>query len=140
MAAYNFLGKHSHSIDSKKRVAIPAKFRQQLPEGDVYITTLPEGCLVVYPKSEWEGFLEGSLGKLDPLSQADRKTKREIVSKAGAFPLDKQGRINLNSDQMKETGIRKGVLFVGAINCFEIWSREKWEAEEASVGEEEERQ
>ncbi|MHB1002870.1 MAG: division/cell wall cluster transcriptional repressor MraZ, partial [Thermoleophilia bacterium] len=50
MAAYNFLGQHLHTLDSKKRVAIPAKYRQQLPEGQVYVTTLPEGCLAVYPQ------------------------------------------------------------------------------------------
>ena len=137
MAAFNFLGQHLHSLDSKKRVAIPARFRQQLPEGQVYVTTLPEGCLAVYPQSEWDDFLNDSLGKLDPLSRSARRTKRNISGNAEPSIPDKQGRITISGKQMGQAGINKEVIFVGAINCFEIWGKERWEAEEALAGEEE---
>jgi MraZ protein len=136
MAAFNFLGQHSHSLDSKKRVAIPAKFRQQLPEGNVFITTLPEGCLAVYPESEWNDLVNDNLGKLDPLSRVDRKMKRNLTSNAESGAPDKQGRVTISSKQLELAEIKKEVVFVGAINCFEIWSKKKWEAEEASTGEE----
>jgi MraZ protein len=138
MAAYNFLGQHSHSLDTKKRVAIPAKYRQQLPEGQVFITTLPEGCLAVYPQSEWDSLVNENLGKLDPLSRSDRRMKRSLTSSADACVPDKQGRITISSKQKKRAGIKKEVVFVGSINSFEVWSKEKWAAEEASADEEEE--
>lgn len=137
MAAYNFLGQHLHTLDSKKRVAIPAKFRQQLPEGQIYVTKLPEGCLAVYPQSEWDTFLNESLGKLDPLSRSARRIKREISSNAETSTPDKQGRITISSNHLEQAGIRKEVVFVGALNCFEVWDRDRWEAEEAVSGEEE---
>src|ERR1700694_924058 len=47
-----FLGTYRHSVDAKGRVAIPARFREQLPSGTV-ISKGAEGCLQVYPPQEW---------------------------------------------------------------------------------------
>lgn len=131
MAAFDFLGQHLHSLDSKNRVAIPAKFRQQLPEGPVFITALPEGCLSVYPKSEWDEFVRQSMERLDPLSREARRTKRGISANAEPCIPDKQGRVTLTAKQLEQAGIAREVVFAGAINSFEIWSRDRWEAEEA---------
>jgi MraZ protein len=64
--------------------------------------------------------------------------KRNLTSTADACAPDKQGRISISSKQMKRAEIKKEVVFVGAINCFEVWGKEKWEAEEATASEEEE--
>jgi len=115
-------------------VAIPAKFRQQLPEGPVYVTALSEGCLAVYPQSEWDDLVRQSLERLDPLSRNGRRTKRGLSSSAEQSIPDKQGRITISGKHLQQAGIGKEVVFVGAINCFEIWSKERWEAEEALAG------
>ncbi|MHB0916107.1 MAG: division/cell wall cluster transcriptional repressor MraZ [Thermoleophilia bacterium] len=134
MAAYNFLGQHLHTLDSKKRVAIPAKYRQQLPEGQVYVTTLPEGCLAVYPQSEWDDLVHESIGRLDPLPPEARRIRRGLSSHAEPCTPDKQGRITITTNQLEQTGIDKEVVFAGSINYFEIWSKDRWEIEESLAG------
>lgn len=134
MAAYNFLGQHLHSLDSKNRVAIPAKYRQQLPEGQIYVTILPEGCLAAYPQSEWDNLVHESLGKLDPLSPEARRTRRGLSSHAEPSTPDKQGRITITANQLEQAGIDKEVVFAGSINYFEIWSKDRWEIEESLAG------
>src|SRR5204862_512573 len=47
-----FLGTYRHSVDAKGRVAIPARFREQLPSGTV-ISKGAEACLQVYPPQDW---------------------------------------------------------------------------------------
>ena len=61
-----FIGEHSHTIDTKGRLSIPAKFRRDLAKG-VIITRGLDHCLFLYPKNEWEKIAE-QLAKL-PISQ-----------------------------------------------------------------------
>ncbi|MCL6640969.1 MAG: hypothetical protein K6T92_06305 [Candidatus Rokubacteria bacterium] len=48
-----FLGEHQHSLDTKGRVILPARFRDQL-EGGAVIAKALDGCLAVYPIAEFE--------------------------------------------------------------------------------------
>jgi MraZ protein len=139
MSAYRFLGNYTHSIDSKKRVAIPAKFRQQLPEGKkVIITRQPEGCLAVFPEDEFELQIFSKLDDLDQLSGRNRRTVRDWSGNAYDGDVDKQGRINLGNIDLKKVGIKKEVVFVGAYRRFEIWAHDAWEEYEAAGWEDEE--
>ena len=50
-------GEYNHSIDSKGRLIIPAKFREIL--GDSFVITKGlDNCLFVYPDNEWKLFEE----------------------------------------------------------------------------------
>ena len=48
-----FLGEFQHSIDSKGRIAIPARFRSKIERGAV-LTRGVETCLFVYTLETWE--------------------------------------------------------------------------------------
>lgn len=48
-----FIGEYNHSLDTKNRIIIPAKFREELGKNFVLTKGL-DGCLYVYPKSQWE--------------------------------------------------------------------------------------
>src|SRR4030042_5094335 len=65
-----FIGEYTYSIDEKKRLAIPAKFRQLLGKQAV-ITRGLDNCLFLYPAKEWK-ILAQKLSKL-PLAQADAR-------------------------------------------------------------------
>ena len=61
-----FMGEYNHTIDTKGRLIIPAKFREQL--GNEFVVTKGlDGCLFVFPMNEWELF-EQKLRTL-PLTQ-----------------------------------------------------------------------
>lgn len=119
-----FLGEYSYSIDDKKRLAIPAKFRQQLGKKAV-ITRGLDNCLFLYPLKEWAKLAE-KLSKL-PISQADaRGFSRIMLAGAMEVDLDALGRI-LVPDYLKQyASLVKKVIIAGLYNRIEVWDEEKW--------------
>ena len=119
------IGQYEHTIDAKKRLALPAKFRGEL--GDkVIITRGIEGCLAVYTEKEWK-IMSDKLGGLT-ISQAEaRSFTRMILAGAMEVSLDKLGRI-LVPDYLKDyAGLKKNVVICGLSNRLEIWDADKWE-------------
>ncbi len=119
-----FMGEYNHTIDTKGRLIIPSKFREQL--GDEFIVTKGlDGCLFVFPKNEWQIF-EEKLRTL-PLTQKNaRKFTRFFVAGATICEVDKQGRILLPQTLREFAGLEKDVILAGNLNRIEIWSRENW--------------
>lgn len=138
MSQYSFWGHYSHSLDSKNRVAIPAKFRSQITDGKVIVTRHWGGCLVVFPESEWQRIIGEELSKLNPISdQQSLRIERMYYSNAFPCEVDKQGRIMLSAHHLKQAGIGREVYFKGLHNKFEIWDPQRWEAWEQTEFEKE---
>jgi MraZ protein len=119
-----FIGEYVYSIDEKKRLAIPVKFRKDL--GKIAIVTRGlEECLFLYPQSEWKKLVD-KLKKL-PLSQSDaRGFVRLMLSGAMEINIDNLGRI-LIPDYLKDYAkLKKRVVLTGVLNRIEIWDEEKW--------------
>jgi len=128
------IGQYEHTIDAKKRLALPAKFRGEL--GDkIIITRGIEGCLAVYTEAEWK-IMSDKISTLT-ISQAEaRSFTRMILAGAMEVSLDKLGRI-LVPDYLKNyAGLKKNVVICGLSNRLEIWDSEKWETykQEAEKG------
>lgn len=120
-----FLGEYSHSIDTKGRIIVPAKFRDEL--GEKFIVTKGlDGCLYIYTMEEWAAF-EDKLGSL-PAGKADiRKLVRFFLSSASETEVDKQGRILIQPKHREYAALEKDVILAGVGRKIEIWSKEKWE-------------
>lgn len=120
-----FIGEYKHTIDTKKRLSLPYKFRGELGKG-VIVTRGFEKCLVVYSQKEWKEVME-ELRKL-PTSRAEsRKFNRIVLGGAVEVNLDKLGRI-LIPDYLKEyAGLKKNITVCGLSNKLEIWDAQKWE-------------
>lgn len=116
-----FMGQYEHSIDTKGRVIIPAKYREELGENFV-VTRGLDGCLFLYPQAEWQNFVE-KLQKL-PSNQNTRKMQRQFLSKAMEVVLDKQGRILVSSLLREIAALKKDIVFVGMMNRVEVWDKE----------------
>jgi len=119
-----FIGEYTYSIDEKKRVAIPSKFRKILDKKAV-ITRGLDRCLFLYPLKEWEKMAE-KLSRL-PLSQSEaRGFVRVMLAGAMDVSLDNLGRI-LIPDYLKEyAGLKKKVVVAGLYNRIEIWDEGRW--------------
>lgn len=119
------IGQYNHTIDAKKRLALPVKFRGELG-GQVVVTKGVENCLVVYTQKEWE-IMSAKLANL-PVSQGEaRSFTRHLLASAMEIELDKLGRMLL-PDYLKEYGaLKKNVVICGLSNRLEIWDAEKWE-------------
>ena len=121
-----FLGEFGHTIDPKKRLAIPAKFRAELGTRAV-LTIGFDTCLSLYPMKEWEKLAE-KLNSL-PLSQPNaRSLARFMLSGAMEVELDNLGRVLL-PDYLKDyAGLKKEAIVTGVFNRIEVWDKTKWRA------------
>jgi MraZ protein len=126
-----FLGEYTYSIDEKKRLAIPSKFRRSLGQKAV-VTRGLDSCLFLYSLKEWE-ILAGKLSKL-PLTQADaRGFARLMLAGAMEGDFDKLGRI-LVPDYLKEyASLQKKVVVAGVYNRIEIWDEGKWNSYKTKI-------
>lgn len=119
-----FIGEYSHSIDPKKRLAVPSKFRADL-KNKVVITRGLDKCLFVYPMKVWQE-IAGKLGTLPVGEAATRSFIRLQLAGAADVELDKQGRV-LIPDYLKQyAGLNKNVVIAGIYNRLEVWDDKKW--------------
>ena len=122
-----FVGKFNNSIDSKSRLIVPAKFREELGGRCVVAKSLDE-CLTIYPVDEWRKLAD----KLDELPRSNprtRKVKRHYFSSAAECDVDKQGRMKIPQDLAEYAGIDKDLVTIGSNRTIEIWSKENWHEE-----------
>ena len=119
-----FIGEYSHTIDEKRRLAIPSKFRKDLGKKAV-ITRGLDSCLFVFPAEEWDSLAQ-KLGAL-PLGQSDaRGFIRLILAGAMDVSCDSLGRI-LVPDYLKEyASLGKQVVVTGVLNRLEVWDEALW--------------
>lgn len=120
-----FMGEYNHTIDAKGRIIVPAKFRETL--GEEFVVTLGlDGCLFVYPNEEWLTFINDL--KALPGNKEARQLQRYFMAGAANLEVDKQGRILIPSKLREHAGLDKDVVFVGVLSKIEIWSKERWDA------------
>jgi len=120
-----FIGEYIYSIDDKKRMAIPAKFRKDLGTGGVITKGIDE-CLVLYPTKEWGEIVE-KLQNLPAAKGEARAFVRIMLSGAIDVKFDKLGRILLPDYLKKYAQLKKNVTVVGLGNRIELWDKKNWE-------------
>ena len=119
-----FIGEFHHTIDDKKRLIIPSKFREEL--GNEFIITRGiENCLYVYSKTSWDGITD-KLGTLPFTKKNARNFNRFFLSGATIAEFDKNGRVLITSPQLSYAEITKECVIIGVGDRLEIWSLEKW--------------
>lgn len=119
-----FIGEYEHTLDTKGRIIIPSKFREDLGEEFVMTKGL-DNCLFVYPKSEWS-VLEEKLKTL-PLTNRDaRAFIRFFFAGASECSLDKQGRVTIPGNLRKHSKLEKDAIVIGVSTRMEIWSKDEW--------------
>ncbi len=123
-----FVGKFQNSIDSKSRIIVPAKFRDEL-DGSCVIAKSLDRCLTIYPRDQWEKFVSEKLEVLPTGNPQARKLRRHFYSSAAECDVDKQGRITVPQELKDYAGIEKDLITVGSYNTIEVWSKEYWKAE-----------
>lgn len=119
-------GKYKHSLDTKNRLIIPSRLKEQL--GDT-ITILrgSDKCLTVYSAEEWEKYAQ----KISELPKTQvRALTRYLYSNSLEVKPDAQGRIMLPEEMLQYACITKNIITVGCGKYVEIWSEEVWEEQQ----------
>ena len=125
-----FKGSKNVSLDSKGRVAIPSRYRDQLvvdADGCLVQTLNPlDHCLWLYPLPEWE-LVEEKLADLSDFNEQSRRIKQMMRGNATDCKLDAHGRILIPAELRDYAQISKHAVIMGQGNKFEIWNKTSWE-------------
>lgn len=120
-----FLGEFTHSLDSKGRLTIPAKFRDQLVDGLVVTRNPLDQCLLLMPMPEWAALSE----RVKALPLANRQSaqlRRFLFSAAEDLRPDKQGRILVSPRLRSYAHVGDEMLVIGMDNYIELWDPQQW--------------
>ena len=126
-----FLGEHTHTIDDKGRLTIPAKYRASLAKGMV-VTRGFDQNLMIFPIDGWEE-LAARIAERPLSDESVRSFRRRVFSGAMDLTSDKQGRILLPQYLRDFAGINGEVVVAGMFNYLEIWSTDGWEGIRTSI-------
>ena len=121
------------SIDSKGRLAIPAKYRDQLlsqNEVNITVTRDPQyPALKIYPGSIWSS-ISRELQSLQGLDPIVRNLQWTILGNANVCTFDPRSRmlVLLSSELREYAEISKSskVSIIGMGNKFEVWNEKNW--------------
>ena len=119
-----FIGEYSHTIDTKGRLSMPARFREMLGEQFIVTKGLDQS-LFVYPIDEWT-VLENKLKQLPLTNQNARAFVRFFFAGATECELDQQGRIRIPANLREHADLEKEVVVIGVGTRLEIWSQQVW--------------
>lgn len=121
-----FLGEYLHSVDTKGRLAIPARYRSKIERGAV-VTRGVERCLLVFTMEAWEQKAR-ELAAANMDARQRRYVERTHFGSAAECELDAQGRIVLPPALRRYAGLNGEARIVGAHERFELWSPASWDA------------
>lgn len=122
----SFVGSYKHSLDAKKRIFIPSKFRDDLGD-EFYITRKFDTYLSIYTADEWQLYVE----KIERLPESEAVEIQDfLLGAAQKCTPDSSGRIILDDQLAKHAGISKNVVFVGVGKQIRIWAEEIWSQRE----------
>lgn len=120
-----FIGEYQHALDTKNRMIIPSKFREELGTSFVLTKGL-DGCLYAYPLNEWDT-IQNKMKALPFTNKDARAFTRFFFSGASEIETDKQGRALIPQNLIEYAGIAKEIVTIGVSTKIEIWSKEKWQ-------------
>ncbi len=125
------IGEYQHTLDPKKRLSLPAKFRSEVGP-KVVVTRGLDQCLFLFSQSSWAQ-IAAKLESL-PMGQTDtRGIARFILAGAVEIEVDSAGRI-LIPDFLKEfAGLGVEVVLTGVADRVEIWNKKTWSTYKARI-------
>ena len=126
-----FLGQYEHAIDEKGRITIPSKFREDLGSS-IYVTQGLDGNLQAFPPDLFN-IMANQVRSLSYLDANSRKLRRILFANAEKTSFDSAGRILLPAFLRETANLKDLALVVGSGEYFEIWSPEKWKAQQISL-------
>lgn len=124
-----FRGATLVNLDSKGRLSVPTRYRDQLNEsasGQMVCTIdINHACLLLYPLPEWE-IIEQKLSRLSSMNPQERRVQRLLLGHASECQMDSAGRLLIAPVLRQHAGLTKEVMLVGQFNKFELWDETTW--------------
>lgn len=121
-----FIGQYAHTLDEKKRVSLPMKFRKEIGK-KLVVTHGLDGCLFIYSSKEWQKISE-KLGERGMLTENSRGFNRFLLSGAQEIEVDAIGRIMIPEHLREFAKVKDKAVFAGVYNRIEVWNEEAWKS------------
>lgn len=131
-----FQGSSALTLDAKGRINVPTRHRDALVEqaqGCLTITRHPDGCLLVYPRREWENKRE----QIAAFPMQARALQRLLLGNAQDVEIDGSGRVLIAPELRVAAALSRDVMLLGMGAHFELWDAAalaRREAEDLSQG------
>ena len=122
------IGEHRHSIDDKKRLSLPSKFRQEMGK-KIILAKGFDKCVYAFTPKEWKSFSEG-LSK-ETLRSDNRGLNRFMFAGASEADVDSIGRILIPDFLAEWAELKDKVAILGVQSHVEIWNEKTWLAYKA---------
>jgi MraZ protein len=127
-----FQGPAALTLDGKGRLAMPARHRELLAamgSNQLTITKHPEGSLMIFPRSAWEGFRD----RVAALPMEASGWKRVFLGNAMDVEIDAQSRFLVPPELRASAGLVRDVMLLGMGSHFELWDAQRHADHEAKV-------
>jgi len=128
----SLLGRFPHRLDPKRRITIPASFRNRMGNPD-YVYVMPDltrlNCLNIFAPAE----IESRLDQLRAAALTDKRTSDFVTwvgSVSETLDVDTQGRIRIGDKLLSRVGVQRDLLLLGAFNRVQVWAQDQAPAEE----------
>lgn len=125
------IGNYEHTLDIKKRLSVPAKWRSIFGE-KVIITTGLDKSLFVFSTDKWSEIAKEVSGK-GFYSEESRNFSRFILSNAFELSIDSHGRVLLPESLVKFAGLATDIVLSGVYDRAEIWDKAEFAKVMSSV-------
>ncbi|BEI34631.1 MULTISPECIES: division/cell wall cluster transcriptional repressor MraZ [unclassified Polynucleobacter] len=127
-----FQGASALNIDAKGRMSVPARHRDALllqGEGRVTLTKHPDGCLLLFPRPEWEAFR----ARVAQLPMDAHWWRRIFLGNAAEIDLDGAGRVLITPELRTAANIEREIMLLGMGSHLEIWDANTYAAKEQAA-------
>ncbi|MCE7505037.1 division/cell wall cluster transcriptional repressor MraZ [Polynucleobacter sp. IMCC30063] len=127
-----FQGASALNLDAKGRMSVPAKHRDALllqGDGRVTLTKHPDGCLLVFPRPEWEAFR----ARVAQLPMDAHWWRRIFLGNAAEIELDGSGRILISPELRVAASIEREVILLGMGSHLELWDAQIYSSKEQAA-------
>jgi MraZ protein len=125
------IGEYKHTIDDKKRMSFPIKFRKEMGK-TVVVTPGLDKCLFIFTMAEWSR-IANKLADSSMLQADNRSFNRYLLGGATTVAVDPQGRILIPDFLIDRAGLKTKVAVVGVHTRVELWDQAVWDSYKKSV-------
>jgi MraZ protein len=111
---------------------VPTRHRDALMvqgEGRVTLTKHPDGCLLLFPRPEWEAFRT----RIAQLPMDAHWWRRIFLGNAAEIDLDSAGRILVSPELRSAAGLDREIMLLGMGSHLEIWDANTYASKEQAA-------
>ena len=118
------IGEYIHTLDEKKRLSLPVKFRKEMGK-KIVITSGLDNCLFVFTMKQWEN-ISTKLSEANMLKADNRSFNRYMFGSATEVEVDALGRMLVPDFLVTRANLKGKVAIIGVQDRAEIWNEEAW--------------